>query len=243
MVGRIKIDFSSIYSQLDKHVSGVISKYVGPNIIGKIDKRVEAIVEKFVLNVQEQVIKPKVPQKSGKLRNSIKVVYVHGTPKNIIIRIYAGYPSTNTVPYAPYIERGTTAHTIKASKVIHFVGYRKLKSPPKYARGSRKYSTRALKEVFIAGPGGKGGIVKVKGIKPVHYMKFGAQYIIRNLPSAIELGLGKLNITDKDAQTRGPKIPVTWVGIQNDASGKPLFTLVNLPNKSTVVYKPEKHQL
>ena len=200
MAGRIKTDFSAIYSQLDKHISGTVSKYVGPNIIGKIDKRIEEIVDRFVLNVQETIIKPKVPQKSGKLRNSIKVVHVHSTPKNIIIRMYAGYPAANTVPYAPYIESGTKEHTIKAGKVIHFVGYRKLQSPPKYARGRRKYSTKTLKEVFIAGRGGKGGVVRVKGIKPVHYMKFGAQYILRNLPTAIELGLGTLNVTDKDAR-------------------------------------------
>jgi hypothetical protein len=243
MSGSIKINTGAIFSQLDKHTQGLVAKYIGPNLVAKVNKQVEEIVDKFVLDVQEKIIKPKVPKKSGRLRQSIKVVYVHGTPRNIVIRMYAGYPSANTVPYAPYLEEGTKAHTIKASGVMHFVGFKKLRSPPKYARGRRKYSSKAVSDVFIAGKGGKGGVIRVKGIKPVHYMRMGAQYILRNLPNAIKLGLDALNFTDSDAQTQGTKIPVTWVGIQNDASGKRLFTLVNLPNHSTVVYNPNIHKL
>jgi len=243
MTGSIKIYSGAIFSQLVRHAQGIVSKYVGPNIIAKVDKRVSEIIDKFVLDVQEKIIKPKVPQKSGKLRNSIRVVHVHGTPKNIIIRMYAGYPSANTVPYAPYLEEGTKPHTIKSKGTIHFVGYQKLRSPPKYARGKRKYSSKAISDVFIAGRGNKGGVVKVKGIKPVHYMRFGAQYILRNLPSVIKLGLSTLKYTDSDAQVMGPKIKVDYVGVQKDTEGKALFTLVNLPNHSTVVYDPTKHEL
>jgi hypothetical protein len=117
--------------------------------------------------------------------------------------MYAGYPSANTVPYAAYIEEGTKPHTIKAKKTIHFVGFQRLRSPPKYARGRRKYSTKAISEVFISGKGGRGGVVKVKGIKPVHFMRQGAQYILRNMPNAIQRGLGTLKLSNTDAQIKG----------------------------------------
>ena len=180
--GSIKVDTSALYSKLETHSRNIVDEFVKPNVVAKVNKEILDVAEKFGQSVQETVIKPKVPIKSGRLRNSIRVIVVRSVQKNIIFRLYAGYPSAKTVPYAAYLELGTKAHTIKSKKVIRFVGYAKFRRPIK---GRGKFNTKKITDVYVRGKGTSASVVKVRGIKKVQFLKAGATYILRNFPQIV----------------------------------------------------------
>ena len=191
--GSIKVDTSSIYSKLEVRSRNIIDEFVKPNVVAKVNKEIIEAAEKFGQTVQETIIKPKVPKKSGKLRNSIRVIVVKSVQKNIIFRIYAGYPAAKTVPYAAYLELGTKAHTIKSKKTIHFVGYQKFRRPIK---GRGKFNTKKITDVYVAGKGTSAAVIKVRGIKKIQFLKAGANYILRNFPEIVAQNLRGTKLCD-----------------------------------------------
>lgn len=191
--GSIKIDTSAIYSKLETHSRDIIDKFVKPNVIAKVNKEILEAAEKFGQTVQETIIKPKVPKKSGRLRNSIRVIVVKSAQKNIIFRLYAGYPSSKTVPYAAYLELGTKTHMIKSNKVIRFVGYAKFRRPIK---GRGKFNTKKITDVYVSGKGTSAAVVKVRGIKKIQFLKAGATYILRNFPQIVAQNLRATRLCD-----------------------------------------------
>ena len=78
--------------------------------VEKLTEKIQQDAIKFVRFVQDTVVKPHVPVKTGRLRNSIDIVVDRRYKSQIVIRCYAG--RKHPVPYAWFVEEGADEHDI-----------------------------------------------------------------------------------------------------------------------------------
>jgi len=91
---------------------------------------------RFCKFVQEKVIKPHTPVKTGRLRRSIQVKLDKRTRYKVVIRIYAG--AKHPVPYAWIVEEGSPEHAIEPVRGMYL----------KFPATQGKY---AGKPIFVTG--------------------------------------------------------------------------------------------
>ena len=143
--------------------------------ITKITEKIQEEAIKFVYFVQESVVKPHTPTRTGRLRASIDSRLDRRSKSRIIIRCYAG--AKRPVKYAWFVEHGTKKHYIYPNQksVLKFEGTNR-------SAGGTVY-TRKVKH-----PGSPGFIMFQKGLIVIktHLPKLLVEGI-KSLPFADEI--------------------------------------------------------
>jgi len=119
--------------------------------IDKISKKMQEDAIKFVYFVQEGVVKPHTPVRTGRLRSSIEMRLDRRSNSRIIIRCYAG--AKRPVKYAWFVEHGTKRHTIypNSKTVLVF-------------EGTNTFAGRTVYTSKVKHPGSPGFIMFQKGL-------------------------------------------------------------------------------
>lgn len=143
--------------------------------IDKISKKMQEDAIKFVYFVQEAVVKPHTPVRTGRLRSSIDLRLDRRSNTRIIIRCYAG--ARRPVKYAWFVEHGTKKHTIYPTKmsVLKF-------------EGTNQFAGKVIYTTKVKHPGSPGFIMFQKGLIVIktHLPKLLADGI-KTLPFASEI--------------------------------------------------------
>lgn len=186
----IKLDLSPLYDKIKVELESQVKNVIVPNMVPALTAELGQEVDSFVKQVQEKIVKPRTPYRTGKLRSSIILVVDHRNQKNLVIRCYAGYPTRKGVAYAAAIEFGTASHTIEASKkkVLHFVGKKLLPRKKFQHRTTYRYSKKATQDVFRQS-------VYVSGIHKVEMFQAGLDFIYQNLPKVLAHKMNTIDFT------------------------------------------------
>jgi len=144
--------------------------------LDRLNEKIQADTIKFIRFVQEAVVKPHTPVRTGRLRRSIDIHIDQRYKSQIIIRCYAG--KKHPVPYAWYVEEGVDEHYIYPNKryVLKF-------------EGTHNFEGKTIFQHLVLHPGFAGYIMFQKGMIVIktHLPKLLAEGI-KSLPFYSEIG-------------------------------------------------------
>lgn len=175
---KITLKQQGIAIKIGKEVDKIKAEFKNPaSAVRKaIAEDIQATLESLAHDVQEKIVKPSTPSRSGTLRNSIRLVVKKKNATVYLIRGFTNADGRKKLKYAAFIEGGTSAHEItpKCRKVLKFMGKRVLKRKPGQWRRTVHYAPRA--KAFAYKP-----YVRVRGIHGAYMFKRGFDFIKRNI--------------------------------------------------------------
>lgn len=180
---KITLKQQGIAIKIGKELEKVREEFKNPT--SAVRKAIAADIHNALIglasDVQEKIVKPSTPIRSGLLRNSIRLVVQRKNATSYIIRGFTSSDGRKKLKYAAFIESGTTGHEItpKRRKVLKFMGKRVLNRKPGQWRRTVHYAPRA--KAFAFRP-----YVRVKGIHGAYMFKRGFDFIKRNLSNYLQ---------------------------------------------------------
>lgn len=193
---KITLKQQGIAVQIGKELDKIKADFNNPNsqVRKAISADIQAALEHMATEVQEKIVKPSTPARSGTLRNSIRLVVQKKNATLYLIRGFTNPDGRKKLKYAAFIETGTTGHEItpKKKKVLKFMGAKVLKRKPGQWRRTVHYAPRAKGFAFRP-------YVRVKGIKGAYMFKRGFDFIKRNIANYLQ---NKLSTQDYSRYVR-----------------------------------------
>lgn len=187
----IKLDLSPLFEKIEEKVLDQVKSVYVPMIIPALTAELGEEVDKFIYQVQEKIVKPRTPSRTGKLRASILLVVDHRNTKSLVIRCYAGYPSNRGVPYAAAIEFGRTGGKEiepRKAKAIAFVGNKRVPRKKWGHYATVRYAPRATENVvrlsITQGP-----------ISKVEMFQAGLDFIYQNIATVLKHKMNTIDYT------------------------------------------------